>query len=260
MIKMKELGMRFANLLNNVEDKKLPSGGIQIPYPSMAQMCVEFQRGECYSFFGTPSENALSVWRLNLLWQLSKAGVSVHILDGGKQFDKDFSDLLCLHAGVDRVHWNCGRLTGPDFRLLSAALEEICRYLVTWHTDENIPSERDTLVCFKTVSLEEWQHYETTIFWPQLQERNIVLFLFVWMNENETPCWNNLYARDHILLPEERSSYYGFVEYNDRTPFDLSAPKEQLQVLMKKPLFLTPQRCLFDYNPNTLKLRPSENF
>ena len=260
MITMKEMGARFSLILNNLEDKKLPCGGIKIPYPSMAEMCIEFQRGECYSFFGTPSENALAVWRLNLLWQLAKAGVSVHILDGGKQFNKDFTDLMCLQADMDRIHLQNGRLSAQDFVSLSAALEEIGHYPITWHTDENIPSEKDTLVCMKTVSLKEWQHNESIVLWPQVWGRNLVLFLFVWMEKGEKACWNNLYARDHILLPEERSSYYGFVEYNSITNFDLSAPKEQLQVFMKSPTFLTPQRCNFDYDPQSLKLTPTDIF
>ena len=109
MITMKQIAERFKPVLKNVEDKKKKTEtGIKIPYPDLARVCVEFTPGECYSFFGSEKENALRIWRINLLWQLAKAGVPIHVLEGGKEFDKDFAELLCMQAGVEIHHLKSG--------------------------------------------------------------------------------------------------------------------------------------------------------
>ena len=119
MITMKEMVERFKPLLNRIEDKKETfENSIKIPYPNLEQICVEFAPGECYTFFGGAEDNALWMWRLNLLWQIPKGGDPVHILEGGKEFDKDFCDLLCLQAGVDRIHFRTGYLSAQVFQAL----------------------------------------------------------------------------------------------------------------------------------------------
>ena len=95
MITMQELTQRFKPILNRTIDTKEPTeNGIRIPYKNIAKVCIEFAPGESYSFFGSAKECALSLWRINLMWQLAKNGVPIHILCGGQEFHKDFYDLL----------------------------------------------------------------------------------------------------------------------------------------------------------------------
>ena len=123
MITMKEMVERFKPILNRVEDKKETfEDSIKIPYPNLEQICGEFAPGECYTFFGGAEDNALWMWRLNLLWQIAKGGDPVHILEGGKEFDKDFCDLLCLQSGADRMHLQTGYLSYQEFQSLQKSL------------------------------------------------------------------------------------------------------------------------------------------
>ena len=83
MITMQEMVQRLKPILNRVEDKKeMFEDSIKIPYPNLEQICVEFAPGECYSFFGGAADNVLWMWRINLLWQLAKEGVAIHVLEG----------------------------------------------------------------------------------------------------------------------------------------------------------------------------------
>ena len=257
MITMKEMVERFKPLLNRIEDKKENfEDSIKIPYPNLEQICVEFAPGECYTFFGGAEDNALWMWRINLLWQIAKGGDPVHILEGGKEFDKDFCDLLCLQAGVDRIHFRTGYLSAQVFQALQKSMECIANYPITWHKDEAVPEEEKTAVCMKTVSLEDWQNFEPSVLWPQAQERNKVLFLFVKLPKGVPVCWNSIYARNRIILPEEFSSYIGFVQLQECQDFNLHSPHKGLHLNIRNTHFLRPGSCRFDYDSDTGKIEP----
>ncbi len=261
MITMQEMIEHFKPILNRAEDRKETSeGGIKIPYSNIEQICVEFVPGECYSFFGGAEDNALWMWRINLLWQLAKNGVPIHILEGGKEFDKDFCDLLCLQAGVGRMHLRTGYLSAQEFQSLQKSLECIANYPITWHKDEDVPEEDKTSVCMKTVSLEDWQNFEPHVLWPQVQERNKVLFLFVHLPKGEPVCWQSIYARNRIILPEEFSSYIGFVQLKETMDFNLHSPHKELYLNIRNTHFLRPESCSFDYDSDTVKLEPINHF
>ena len=261
MITMQEMVKRFKPIFNRVEDKKETfENSIKIPYPNLEQICEAFVPGECYSFFGGAEDNALWMWRINLLWQLAKGGVPIHILEGGKEFDNDFCDLLCLQAGVDRFYFSTGYLSVHAFQALQKSLECIANYPITWHKDEDVPEENRTSVCMKTVSLEDWQNFEPTVLWPQVQERNKVLFLFVNFPKGVSTCWSSIYARNRIILPEEFSSYIGFVQLQEFPDFNLHVPRKELHLNIRNTRFLTPGSCSFDYDRDTGKIDPANPF
>lgn len=261
MITMKGMVDRFKPILNRVEDKKETfANSIKIPYPNLAQICVEFTPGECYTFFGGAEDNALWMWRLNLMWQLAKNGVAIHVLEAGKEFDKDFCDLLCLQSGADRMHLRTGYLSAQEFQSLQKSLEYIANYPITWHKDEDVPEEDKTSVCMKTVSLEDWQNFEPEVLWPQAQERNKVLFLFVNLPQGVPVCWNSIYARNRIILPEEFSSYIGFVKLQEVQDFNLHSPHNGLHLNIWNTHFLRPGSCRFDYDSDTGKIEPINPF
>lgn len=80
MITMQELTQHFKPILTRTIDTKEPTdNGIKMPYKNIAKVCIEFAPGESYSFFGSAKECALSLWRINLMWQLAKKGVPTHL-------------------------------------------------------------------------------------------------------------------------------------------------------------------------------------
>lgn len=80
MLTMQELTQHFKPILARTIDTKEPTeNGIKIPYKNIARVCIEFAPGESYSFFGSAKECALSLWRINLMWQLAKKGVPTHL-------------------------------------------------------------------------------------------------------------------------------------------------------------------------------------
>ena len=80
MLTMQELTQHFKPILARTIDTKEPTdNGIKIPYKNIAKVCIEFAPGESYSFFGSAKECALSLWRINLMWQLAKKGVPTHL-------------------------------------------------------------------------------------------------------------------------------------------------------------------------------------
>ena len=257
MITMKEMAERFKPILNRIEDKKETSeDGIQIPYPNLEEICVEFAPGECYTFFGGAEDNALWMWRINLLWQLAKNGVPIHVLEGGKEFDKDFCDLLCLQAGVDRISFKAGYLSVQALQALQKSLECIANYPIIWHKDEDVAEEDKTSVCIKTISLEDWQNFEPDLLWPQVQARNKVLFFFVNLPRGVSVCWNSIYARNRIILPEEFSSYIGLVQLKEIMDFNLHSPRKELHLNIRNTRFLRPESCRFHYDNDTGEIDP----
>lgn len=252
MITMKEMVERFKPILNRVEDKKETfEDSIKIPYSNLEQICGEFAPGECYTFFGGAKDNALDIWRLNLMWQLAKNGVPIHILEGGREFQNDFDDLLCLQTGIDRCHLRRGVMSAKEFQALSSALTTLRNYPITWHSDEDVPPQYTTAICMKTVSLEDWQHYETGVLWPQAQERSMVLFLFVKLPEDMPISWTSIYARNQIILPEEASSYLGLVDFQESYDFKLTRPQQRLRLQIKKTDFLKQDVLLFNYQADS---------
>ncbi len=102
MITMKEQADQFRKLLQHMNaPKKTINTGIAVPYENLANSCIEFAPGECYSFFGGQGANILSYWKTNLLWKLLQNGASICVLEGGDSFRRDFVQMACLQAKID---------------------------------------------------------------------------------------------------------------------------------------------------------------
>ena len=154
------------------------------------------------------------------------------------------------------MHLQTGYLSYQEFQSLQKSLECIANYLITWHEDEDVPEENKTSVCIKTVSLEDWQNFEPCVLWPQVKERNKVLFFFVKLPKGVPACWNSIYARNRIILPEEFSSYIGFVQLQEVQDFNLHSPHKELHLNIRNTHFLSPGSCCFDYDSDTGKIEP----
>lgn len=252
MITMQELTQRFKPILNRTIDTKEPSeNGIKIPYKNIAKACIEFVPGESYSFFGSAKECALSLWRINLMWQLAKKGVPIHVLSGGQEFPKDFYDLLCLETEVPIWHLNNGWLETKEYQALSNALPTVENYPITWHTDDVVDCANILAICFKTISLKEWQTGEASILASEVQNQGMVLFLFVNLPDDMPVSWLSLYTRDHIVMLEDQSTYVGLVEFVARESFDRRVHRKDLCITLNKTNFLRKDTCYFDFDRDT---------
>lgn len=255
MITMQELTQRFKPILNRTIDTKEPSeNGIKIPYKNIAKVCIEFAPGESYSFFGSAKECALSLLRINLMWQLAKKGVPIHILCGGQEFHKDFYDLLCLETGVSRLNLERGWLQIDEYQALSKALPTVENYPITWHRDDVVDSANIPAICFKTISLEEWQTGEANILASEVQNQGMVLFLFINLPADIPVSWLSLYTRDHIVLLEDQSTYVGLVQFIARESFDMRVHRKDLCITLNKTNFLSKDSCYFNFDRDTGKI------
>lgn len=253
MITMQELTQHFKPILARTIDTKEPTdNGIKIPYKNIAKVCIEFAPGESYSFFGSAKECALSLWRNNLMWQLAKKGVPIHILCGGQEFHKDFYDLLCLETEVPRWHLENGRLEAKEYHALCNALPTVENYPITWHTDDRVDFANIPAVYFKTTTLKEWQIGEAGILASEVQNQGMVLFLFVNLSENVPVSWLSLYMREHIVPLEEQSTYVGLVQFVES--FDMRAHRKDLCITLNKTSFLSKDSCYFDFERETGKI------
>ena len=255
MITMQELTQRFKPILARTIDTKEPTeNGIKIPYKNIARVCIEFAPGESYSFFGSAKECALSLWRINLMWQLAKKGVPIHVLSGGQEFHKDFYDLLCLETDVPGWHLENGRLEAKEYQALCNALPTVENYPITWHTDDRVDFANIPAVCFKTITLKEWQAGEAIMLASEVQNQGMVLFLFVNLPENVPVSWLSLYTREHIVMLEDQSTYVGLVQFVARESFDLRAHRKDLCITLNKTNFLSKDSCYFDFERETGKI------
>ena len=252
MITMKELTQRFKPILARTIDTKEPTdNGIKIPYKNIAKVCIEFAPGESYSFFGSAKECALSLWRINLMWQLAKNGVPIHILCGGQEFHNDFYDLLQLQAEVSRLSLYRGWLQAKEYQALSDALPTVENYPITWHTDDVVDSADVPAVCFKTVTLKEWQAGEAIILASEVQNQGMVLFLFVNLPPDMPVSWLSLYTREHIVMLEDQSTYVGLVKFVPGDHFAGRAHRKDLCITLNKTNFLSKDSCYFDFERET---------
>jgi len=255
MITMKEQSKRFIDILDHIQHEQKPCvTGLRIPYDNLASVWGSFMPGECYSFFGSKEEIALRLWRSNLLWQLIKNGVPVHILEGGRSFDADMVELLCLQSKMDKVKLYY-RLRQEDYEILRFALKELAIYPLTWETDGSVPTNQKPSVCVKDITLDGWQENAEAL-WAQARERNVVLVLFVQMPNDVPVLFESLYHPNRAVRPECVSSYLGLVKMYENLEGALE--KQQLVLVLKNAKSFCKDCILFDRNRFTYEITSAE--
>lgn len=257
MITMKEQAKRFATILDHIQHEEKPCvTGLRIPYDNLASVWGSFMPGECYSFFGSKDEIALRLWRRNLLWQLIKNGVPVHVLEGGKSFDADTVELLCLQSKMEKAklyyHYDLNRADYDDLRV---ALKELAIYPLTWETGNSVPANSNPVVCVKDMTLAEWQESAEAL-WTQAREQNVALLLFVQMPKDVPVTFGSLYHPNRVVRPEYLSSYLGIVMREKNTKGIKG--KEQLFLMLKNAKSFNKDLISFDRNMFTYEITPTE--
>lgn len=260
MITMKEQAEQLRKILHNMGiPKKTTPEGIKIPYENLADCCVEFAPGECYSFFGSQENKTLSCWKTNLLFKLLQQGVSVCVLEGGDSFRRDFIQMACLRAKIDPDLMLAGQSNEGDFQAFALALKEIALLPMVWTTDEGIPPNlKGPIICVKNMTLDEWRE-DAELLWTQARERNIVLFLFVSVPHYVPLKFDSLYHPYKIILPENLSSYVGMVKMEQSTGFPLEQQRMQLELAIEKTESFKVDYLHFDLDPYTREINPSSH-
>ena len=255
MITMKEQADQFRKLLHHMNaPKKTTNTGIAVPYENLANSCIEFAPGECYSFFGGQGANILSYWKTNLLWKLLQNGASICVLEGGDSFRRDFVQMACLQAKIDPDRMLSGQGDVEDFQAFTLGLKEIALFPMVWTTDEGIPSNlKGPMICVKNMTLDEWREDAETL-WTQAKERNVVLFLFVTMPHYVPLKFDSLYHPHKIILPENLSSYVGMVKMEQSTGFPLEKQRMQLELTIKRTESFTVEHLDFDIDPHSREI------
>lgn len=255
MITMKEQAQRFTAILDHIQHEQKPCvTGLRIPYDNLASVWGSFIPKECYSFFGSKEEIALRLWRRNLLWKLIQNGAPVHILEGGRSFDADTVELLCLQSKMDKAKLYYS-LRQEDYENLRFALRELAIYPLTWETSNSVPSNSNPAVCVKDMTLAEWQENAETL-WTQAREQNVALLLFVQMPKDMPVSFESLYHPNRAIRPEYLSSYLGLVLMGKNTEGILK--KQQLFLMLKNAKSFYKDYILFDRNMGTYEITPAE--
>ena len=258
MITMQEQAKRFSAILEHIQHESGPClAGVRIPYENVSSVWGSFVPGGCYAFFGRQDGQALRLWRSNLLWQVVKNGVAVHVLEGGRSFDTDTVELLCLQSKVDKTRLRYGSLPREDYENLRAALKEMALYPLSWETDDSVPPHQEPAVCVKDLTLEEWQA-DGEMLWTQARERNVVLLLFVTLPPYVPVAFESLYHPRKRVRPEYLSSHLGLVKVEENSGFALEKQRLQLQLTLKEAASLRHDFVQFDYNMCTREITPSE--
>lgn len=260
MITMKEQADQLRKILHNMDIPKKPTQkGIKIPYENLANSCIEFALGECYSFFGSQDSKTLSYWKTNLLFKLLQQGVSICVLEGGDSFRRDFIQMSCLRGKIDPDMMLGGQSNEDDFQAFTLGLKEIALLPMVWTTDEGIPPNlKGPIICVKNMTLEEWRDDAETL-WTQARQRNVVLFLFVSMPHYVPLKIDSLYHPYKIILPENLSSYVGIVKMEQSTGFPLEQQRMQLELSIKKTESFKVDYLDFDLDPHTREITPSSH-
>ena len=255
MITMKEQADQFRKLLHYMNmPKKATNNGIAIPYENLANACIEFAPGECYSFFGSQDTNTLSCWKTNLLLKLLQNGVSVCVLEGGDTFRHDFAELACLQAKIDPDMMLSGQGDVEDFQAFTLGLKEIALFPMVWTTDEEIPSNlKGPMICVKNMTLDEW-HENAETLWIQARERNVVLFLFVTIPHYVPLKFDSLYHPHKIIVPENLSSYVGMVKMEQSAGSPLEKQRMQLALTIKQTESFTVEHLHFDIDSHSREI------
>ncbi len=255
MITMKEQADQFRKLLHHMNaPKKTINTGIAVPYENLANSCIEFAPGECYSFFGGQVSKTLSYWKTNLLWKLLQNGASICVLEGGDTFRHDFAELACLQAKIDPDMMLSGQGDVEDFQAFTLGLKEIALFPMVWTTDEGIPPTlKGPMICVKNMTLDEWREDAETL-WTQARQRNVVLFLFVTMPHYVPLKFDSLYHPYKIILPENLSSYVGMVKMEQSTGFPLEKQRMQLELAIKRTESFTVEHLDFDIAPHSREI------
>ena len=258
MITMKEQADQLRKILHHMGIPKKPTPeGIKIPYENLADSCVEFAPGECYSFFGSQENKTLSCWKTNLLFKLLQQGVSVCVLEGGDSFRRDFIQMACLRAKLDPGLMLAGQSNEDDLQAFTLSLKEIALLPMVWTTDQGIPPNlKGLIICVKNMTLDEWQE-DAELLWTQARQRNIVLFLFVTVPHYVPLKFDSLYHPYKIILPENLSSYVGMVKMEQSTGFPLEQQRMQLELAIKQTESFKVDYLNFDLDSHTCEVTPS---
>ena len=257
---MKEQADQLRKILHHMGIPKKPTPeGIKIPYENLADLCVEFALGECYSFFGSQENKTLSCWKTNLLFKLLQQGVSICVLEGGDSFRRDFIQMACLRVKIDPDLMLAGQSSEDDFQAFTLALKEIALLPMVWTTDKGIPPNlKGPIICVKNMTLDEWRE-DAELLWTQARERNIVLFLFVSVPHYVPLKFDSLYHPYKIILPENLSSYVGMVKMEQSTGFPLEQQRMQLELAIEKTESFKVDYLNFDLDPYTREINPSSH-
>lgn len=255
MITMKEQADQFRQILHHMNIPKKPTNtGIAIPYENLANSCIEFTPGECYSFFGSQDTNTLSCWKTNLLWKLLQKGVSICVLEGGNSFRRDFVQMVCLQAKINPDMMWGGQSDTEDLQAFVLGLKQIALFPMVWTTDEGIPPNlKGPMICVKNMTLNEWRE-DAEILWTQARERNVVLFLFVTMPHYVPLTFDSLYHPYKIIRPENLSSYIGMIKMEQSVGFPLEQPRMQLTLSIKQTESFTVDHLDFDIDPHSREI------
>ena len=252
MITMKEQADQFRKILHfSKRSKSATPNGIQIPYKDLANVCVEFTTGECYSFFGNANSKALFCWKTNLLLKLLQNGVSVCVLEGGDVFRRDFAELACLQAKIDPDTVLSDNGSVEDMQRLTVALKEIVLLPMVWMTEKNIPSNlKNPVVCVKNMMLDEWQNKAETL-WKQACQNKVVLILFVRMPHTVPLSFDRLYHPHKIIVPENLSSYVSMVKTMD---LPVGSQHMSLELTIKQTESFMVHHLDFDLDPHSREI------
>ena len=227
MITTQELAKRFEKFFINSQKKDETSAeefDIKIPYKNLAKIWGGFETGNCYTFFGKECNNALDVFRINLLWQLARNNTPVHILEGGDLFERDFENLVMLQSKVSKYKLKTKFITREQSKDVLEGIKVASTLPIAWHTDV-LPDEEELwrgegfkypatlpLVCAMNLSLEDWQ-FRAELLWKKAQNRNRILLLFVKLPHapDESFDFYSVYSPDSIILPENLCSHMGYI-------------------------------------------------
>ncbi len=254
MITTQELAKRFEKFFTNAHNKDEPSakeGDVKIPYKNLAKIWGGFEIGNCYTFFGWKGENALDIFRINLLWQLARNNTPVHILEGGKLFERDFEDLVMLQSKVAKYIWKRDLISRGQSDAVLEETKTVSALPIAWHADI-LPDEEGLwrgegfkypatlpLVCAMNLSLNEW-HARAELLWKKAQKRNRILLLFVQTPQLSNTFFNfdDAYLRNKIIFPENLCSHLGYVKWDRK--------ESHIRVGTKETESLIDRICLFD--------------
>ena len=260
MITTQELAKRFEKFFINSQKKDETSAeefDIKIPYKNLAKIWGGFETGNCYTFFGKECNNALDVFRINLLWQLARNNTPVHILEGGDLFERDFESLVMLQSKVSTYKLKTKFITREQSKDVLEGIKVASTLPIAWHTDV-LPDAEELwrgegfkypatlpLVCAMNLSLEDW-HLRAEFLWDKAQNRNRILLLFVQLpRSSEGPYspeepfdFYDVYLPDLIILPENLCSHMGYIRPHYRGGMYILHTKETESLINRE--------CYFD--------------
>lgn len=248
MITMADMTERYGDYFQRPKIHK-SEDDIKIPYDNLSSDVGILSPGDRYIFFGTQKHWALDIWRINLLWQLAKKNVPIHILNSGKRFEQDFKYLLCLQSKVPHRYFTTEWIPRQKDADITKGLETIKSYPIVWHSDEFVLPTKKVIVCVQDVSLEEVRN--TNYDWINFKEDKIVLIQFVKMPQLFVS-FDDIYSRKGFVSPERLGSVLGLVKF--ASPFNAG----KINVQMRRTNYAHRWCTQFDFDWESLEITPSK--